>query len=265
MHNQDALQSAEERDVVPIQVFKLIKGRETKTETRLLWPWLLLAAGHALQERLLKPSSHFYPPDPWLPSGGVVTPPDRDLGSWDNRARSTRHKTVTKVSSLAGLFKLMGSMATWAGHGWLVSSWQQTVFGTQCIHGQRRAFVQSHADFPQVGFWLLQTGISVEKSTQAERPPLAGDFSHLITWFSFPAVRKKMELHHAPCNLGKGPIVSNRATGDRHNTCAPCFTSDIWSSKQVWVLLLRGSSIGNKGHQASPVSLPASHKKKIFI
>lgn len=30
----------------------------------------------------------------------------------------------------------MGSRATWAGHGWLVSSWQQTVFATWCIHGQ---------------------------------------------------------------------------------------------------------------------------------
>lgn len=136
----------------------------------------------------------------------------------------------------------------------------------------RRAFMGSvmllsraMLTFPQVSFWLLQTGNGVEKSTQAERAPLAGDFSHLITWFSFPAVRKKMELHHAPCSLGKGPIVSNRAAGDRHNTCAPCFMSDIRSSKQVWVLLLGGSSIGNKGDQASPVSLPAPPKKKIFI
>lgn len=204
------------------------------------------------------PQSHH----PWLPSGGVVTPPAWDLGSWDNGARSTKHNAVTKVSSLAGLFKPMGSTATWAGHGWLVSSWQQTVFGTQCIHGQCRAFVQSHADFPQVGFWLLRAGNGVEKSTQAERAPLAGDFSHLITWFSFPAVRKKMELHHAPCSLGKGPIVSNKATGDRHNACAPCSTSDIWSAKQVWVPLLGGSSIGNKGDQASPVSLPAPYKRK---
>lgn len=207
------------------------------------------------------PQSHH----PWSPSGGVVTPPTRDLRPWDNGAGSVKHSAVTEASSPAGLFKPMGSRATWAGHGWLVSSWQQTVFGTRCIHGQCHAFVQSCTVFPQAGFWLLRPGNCVGKSTQAERAPLAGDFSHLITWFSFPAVRKKMELHHAPCSLGKGPIVSNRAAGDRHNTCAPCFTSDIRSSKQVWVLLLGGSSIGNKGNQASPVSLPPPHEKEIFI
>lgn len=29
-------------------------------------------------------------------------------------------------------------------------------------------------------------------------PSLASDFSHLITWFPFPTVMEKMELHHAP-------------------------------------------------------------------
>lgn len=47
------------------------------------------------------PQSHH----PLSPSDGVVPPPARDLGSWDNGARSTKHNAVTKVSSLAGLFK----------------------------------------------------------------------------------------------------------------------------------------------------------------
>jgi len=63
---------------------------------------------HPHSQPFFSPWSHH----PWLPSGGVVTPPVRDLRPRDNGAGSVKHSAVTKASSLARLFKPMGSRAT---------------------------------------------------------------------------------------------------------------------------------------------------------
>lgn len=110
--------------------------------------------------------------------------------------------------------------------------------------------------------WAAALGKLTE---QKGLPSLASDFSHLITCFPFPVVMEKMELHHTPCSPGEALNVSNRATGDRHNRRAPCLTLDISRCKQVWAFPLWGSSITDKGEQASIVSLLTPHRKKNFI
>lgn len=165
---------------------------------------------------------------------------------------------------LPELFKLMGSSDTWAGHGWLAGSWQRAVCTPRCVR-QCGAFVwppPSSQARPGGHSWAAALGKLTE---QKGLPSPASDFSHLITCFPFPAVMEKIELHHAPCSSGKALHVSNRATGDRHNRHAPCCTSDISPSEQVWAFLLRGSSIANKREQVSVVSLWTPHRKKNFI
>lgn len=94
----------------------------------------------------------------------------------------------------------MGSRATWAGHGWLVSSWQQTVFATWCIHGQCPLLSKAGQVFPSPEFCLLWLGNCIGECSQAEKAPLSVlwflTFNYLISPFLQSERKWNYIMHH---------------------------------------------------------------------
>lgn len=109
----------------------------------------------------------------------VDTPPALPLECKDNEICKQKAYLSDGGLLAARSFQLMGSQATWVGHGWFVSSWQQTVFATWCIHGQCQLLSKAVQVFLQLNSVFCDWATVLGNVAKQKGPPLCSVISHI--------------------------------------------------------------------------------------